>query len=283
MNYFFSLILRSVTTFVGHIASSFFYFLPTLVLLSLTAFYILGDLPILDLRALDIHRLYVDGTLIFLFLYTNTLYVYASCQHIVKGHHDVLFKNWFAWEKHHGDFLLFVGLGFTLLTLLTIFFLDFIQFLIALGERLERARDLSAASGLPQTDVGQLTILLFGSEIAAAVFVVISVFMWQFSCRVGLRIPAYTNGFYVRAEEALQLTGAHSKSIFLTSLFFIIGASSLIKICTNAFVGTDTTASLPIVVTAVITYFITSQLHIAMWVSIYRDLPPKYPLNPVVI
>lgn len=254
------LLLAASRLLVVHSAAGFVYALPALFLLGAVA----------AAAAANWHW-QILGVLTGAFLAANTLYIYAATKHILKNPERVDFLEMMRWRKQHTDFLLWVAAEMLVLVFLALYFADSFVLLRALADELGAQKN-------PEYQVGFNAVLLFGSQVAAALFLFIALALWMYLCRAGIRIPAHADGNFLRASEALALTRGNTIKIAALSLLFIAAVSSVAT--TIAAVPVFGAAAYPFILPAA--YFAVMQPHLAMWAALYKIITKNYTMTKVV-
>lgn len=270
-----SLLFASCRLFVAHGAAGAVYALPALALM-------FAGVKFLQMNAPP----FLLAVLLVLFILANTLYMHAATLHMLKKPDNINFFAAMRWRKKHTDFLLFVSGGLMVLAALALYFADIFSFMTDKAKELS----LSETAAVPAIAVPAInSVLLFGSRFAAILFLFVTLTLWGYLCRIGIRMPAHADGRYLRLEEALSLTRGGTLKIIALSLLFIVAVSAIADAVSAlpALVLADAAQPSPVAaqryeLALPAAYFVVMQLHLAMWTAIYKATTVNYYMSRVV-
>lgn len=201
------------------------------------------------------------------FLASNTLFTYSAARQLFKhkpGH--VLLEGIFRWRREHNDFFIFITLGIIVLSILSVYFIDAVDFLL---ENLYLLKEKQAESpGRAGVAAGSYSALALGSRVSATALMIAVLLMWRYVCCIGIRIPAYIDGYYLRAEEAMDLTRASQLAMMLISFFCIISVTTFADIIIADVPPNLLREAVPLI--WAFGYYIVVLMHLALWVSFYN-------------
>lgn len=222
------------------------------------------------------------AVLMFLFLIANTLYIYATAKHMLHPGDPIDYFSGIRWRKAHNDFFVFIGIGMFLIAVIVVYFYDSFSYIMELTDTLKQEKVEMQINRTSPLIMGSLSVLLLGSQLLSSLLLFASLFLWTYLCRIGLRIPAHADGYYIRAKEALELTNGHSIPIIALSLLFLSATFFFVDVACARLLPDDP-AAWQYAAAFSAGYFVLMQLHIALWVCLYKDKTRGYKLNPLVI
>lgn len=127
------------------------------------------------------------------------------------------------WRRRDADFFVFVAASFVFGGILT-------ALVANIGITLQEHAAILEQDATPGEKYGYgdgaVLVVLSGSRAFAAAFFLVSILLWVHFFRTAIRIPAYADGYDLRADEALTLTRHGRLLILSVSLFMNIGLSS---------------------------------------------------------
>ena len=212
-----------------------------------------------------------------LFILTNTLYLYAATRQMRKDNPTIAYRANMRWSSKHNEMLFFVISGSMLFAALAFYVSDFMFTLREIANDIEK--EVKQRGDDPfSVLVGVPHLLIVGSRLLSLFLLLLSLWLWNFFCRIGIRIPALTDGYYLRINEAMELTHQNTFAVTTVSLFFIVSVSAL----ASTVIGKIPTPPphpwiLPLVYT--VAYFVLAQLHIGLWVALYEKVTVNYKMN----
>ena len=248
--------LQVFSLFFRHLFRALLYSAPSQIVLFLLVRSVLTDAPWQQIL-----------TYTLIFLATNTLYVYANIQNIVTGVAPKILT-FMRWMRHHSDFLIFVNGGIMIVGGLSIYLIDVAITLYEINQNLEEQR---VDKGYYAYQFRGIAVLAFGSKISILLSIGASIWAWVYFCRVGIRIPAYVAGYYMRTEVALDLTRAYILLILILSLLFIVPSVGALFLLPDA-----TADNARFALSIALVYFILMQTHMCLWIALFREVTRDY-------
>lgn len=219
----------------------------------------------------------VTGLLV-VFLPANVLYLYAACRQMQQPAENIDYFGNMRWRREHSELLLFFCLGVFLLIILNIFFIDIGSDLYNRSFRLNVMKTEAIVADAHPTTIGGISILIFGSYLLALLLLFMTLWFWLYICRIGICIPAYTAGYYLRASEAIELMRHNTLQTAVLSLLCITAVSGLSQ---TVLAEVPITAKWRAAVIWSAAYFFTLQFHLALWILLYNKLTRNYQMAPL--
>lgn len=201
----------------------------------------------------------------------GTTYTVAILHVMVRGYTPP-FMEVLRWRLRDFDFLVFVALSFIFCGSLVAMVANFGVEMHNYAESLRSAQSPDDKYGYKDSMV---LVVLFGSRVFATGFFILSVLLWSFFFRTVMRMPAYIDGYDLRASEALALTRHDKFRILAVSLLMNVGLSAA---ALSSWRDTD------LWLRALLAGFaVWSFLHanLALSVAIYRKYTEGYRMNPL--
>lgn len=220
----------------------------------------------------------IIGGLIIAFLPANVLYLYAACRQMQQPAKKINYFRSMRWRREHSELLLFFCLGVFLLVILNIFFIDAGAYLYDRSFRLDVLKTKAIVADSHPTTIGGLSVLIFGSKALAALLLLAALWFWLYICRIGICIPAYTAGYFLRTSEALELTRRNVIQIAALSLLCITAVSGLAQTVLTEMPIKAQWWTCSVWSAA---YFFTLQFHLALWILLYTQLTRNYLMAPL--
>lgn len=216
--------------------------------------------------------------LFILFTVANTLYIHASTRQLQQHDPRIDYLQRMRWRREHSELLIFIVSGSMLLAALA-FYLSDVMFTFREIAEFMKQKQYRAEKQIDYWLFAEIAeLLIFGAQFASLLLLLISLWLWNFFCRIGIRIPALTAGYYLRTEEALHLTRPNTFAVTTLSLFFIVSISSLADIViTQKLLSEPSPPLVALVIT--VAYFLLAQLHIGMWVALYDKSTVEYKMS----
>ena len=258
----FALLIHTFELLLKHILSCFIYSLPSQLIFAIIFYLLLSGTEVATVTVA------VFG---FLFLIVNTLFFYAAVQQMLAapGHNRIDFVKVLRWRQHiHTDFFLFITIGMMILSLLSLYFIDAVNYMFNLPDVFNQQRqENQSETAVYSMAYSGYTTLIFGSRIVAFVLLVIIINIWAYICRVGIRIPAYVEGYYLRSQEAAQLQRGSVLDAMATSFICIIAVTWLADFLISDAPQAGRWFELLV---WTLSYFFIIVIHLAMWVYMYQ-------------
>lgn len=264
----FRLLWGALALALGNARACFFYALPTLALFAAAVRLLLDPAA----------PAWWSGLCVAALLPVKTLFVYAIAAEMLHPTRGRLnWRQWFGWRARHGDFFLFVGMGMLVMGVLAVYFVDAMNYLWARAEYYRLAFQAAteatgmtgeaAAMEVYSSRYGSYAALAAGSKALAVGVLVAALVMWSAWVRMGIRIPAHVEGYYLRREEAFGLTRHLGWAAMAVSLFVIAGVSAMGDVVAEELGGLSEVWRATVVWTGV--YFVLVVVHVGLWVYIY--------------
>lgn len=260
MDFFFD----SIKLSMKHLLRSFLYALVAIFCFFLTFQSLNTDQPF-----------YITALFALLFLFNNTLYIHAiSCIMIDK---PMDFGKSFMWKKTHTDFFIFVNLGLTFLIIL-VFSLTFV--LSALSSALDGLAIEAESAINTHLDFNPFKQKSIAIKAIFALLAYISLRVWSHVCQIGVRIPAHSDGRYLRGDYAIEIVSPYKFSLYLSSAMCLgIGAYILYVLSKQSAV--IVIALFPYALSLI--YFLILHIHLAIWANCYKIVSKEHIINRIVL
>ncbi len=192
------------------------------------------------------------------------MYTIASNM-IDKG---ISYTEYFSWIRHHIDFFIFVNIGIIFLTFIALSIASLLPAI--LDTIIETNQESQEYTGIlpinPHTHKsGGLSILLIG-------LVLLCLWIWSYICKIGIRIPAHSDGRYLREDHAIEVIEQYKYKIYVSSILVMLLSGIAIH-KTSLLPENLAVVTLPIVFSVV--YFFIVHSHLAMWSVVYKEIVTK--------
>ncbi|MCH9705686.1 MAG: hypothetical protein K0U15_06150 [Proteobacteria bacterium] len=246
---------------LAHLRYSIVYGLPTLLTFGISILYFQ--------KQEQVNWWYMSACIVLL-LVLNTLFIYATCRQMLRPPRgEINFLNAIIWRRQHSDFFVFIGLGMIVFVTLSIYALDVAAYLYEKATALGIEQATAAANGSSANHSIYKTLEI-GSRLLSYLLLFITLIVWSYICRWGIRIPAYVEGFYLRSEEALDLMRGSLLTILSISLFIIVGVIGIVHVVSTEALATG--QEWLMLLLWPLSYFFAITMHIALWVHLYQML-----------
>lgn len=203
------------------------------------------------------------------FFIANTLFMYALCREMMEstGTLTTNILRALIWRREHTEFFIFIGIGVIMMAIISIYFLDMVTFLSRQADVMRELQLKIELTARTSFTVGGYSVLATGSRAASIIVFVLTIWLWMRLSRMGIRIPAYTEGYYLRTSEALELVEPFKWSIFFLSFLFIIAGNGIMRLLSQAYIDDSPIGAN--ILAWLAGYFFMAVMHIAMWSRIY--------------
>lgn len=221
-----------------------------------------------------------------LFIIANTLFIYAASEQMLKqnaGSVDIMRA--LVWRQRHNDFFVFISLGIIILVVLSIYFIDAIDYFGDLIDTMIKDQQaIQSGGGTGSYTENAYSVFIFGSRLISAGLLLLLLFIWSYLCRTGIRIPAHVEHYYLRIEEARNLTQQHKICILAVSLLFISAINAFSDIVLVRYAEQAQQDRLLTITVWTIGYFFMVISHVAIWTHTYVMLVKNtgYHMNRVI-
>lgn len=253
----FSLLYETCRLLLSHFLHCFVYALPAQAALALCFYLLKSNAPMGLVFACAV-----------VFFLLNTLYIYSGTQQLLKRKPGVVdFIGAMHWRRTHFDFFLYIAIGMIALSALAVYFIDAVGYVQEEVKRLTDLQSEAEHSG-EWSAANSYTVILAGSKFLSYTLLILILLIWMRICRVGIRIAAYVEGYYLRSEEALLLTGQNTLAPLACSFVLIVTVTGYTNFLARQVPHETFLWMLPLLWAG--GYFLTVTAHLALWVNVYR-------------
>ena len=259
------LLFHSVAYAVYAARDSFFYALPAAACLFAAAWLWLEGA----------HPAFVAAPLVAASL-ACTQFIVATVRKMINPHFSPKYREAMRWTRASSDLYFFIALAFAAMGALSVFLLDAAVHLYEYSTKVSAARVRQLAEGgLEKAGLRtSFIVVIFGSRTLALAALLTAVALWIRLCRIGIRIPAHVEGYYISPSEAMEITQGRGWHLLALSLIINGGISALGGALLTA-VGHSFDSETPNWASAATTaagLWVVGLLNAGYWTAIYREI-----------